>query len=150
MLIKNIMTQDVITVNPSMNIHELAKLFLKRNISGAPVVDDEGELLGIVREEGVIFQDKKVHLPTFLNISLGFIALGVRRFEEELKKITARTVSEIMEKNIMCLSPDMTVENAATIMIEKEVYYCPVKKNGKLVGVVTKKDIVKAIAKADK
>jgi predicted transcriptional regulator len=55
-----------------------------------------------------------------------------------------------MEKNIMCLSPDMTVENAATIMIEKEVYYCPVKKNGKLVGVVTKKDIVKAIAKADK
>ena len=71
MLIKDIMTKNVITVSPEMDIHKLAELFMEKNISGAPVVDKTGKLLGVVKEEGVIFQDKKVHLPTFINLSFG-------------------------------------------------------------------------------
>ena len=146
MQIKDVMTKEVITVSPQMGVHKLAELFVEKDISGAPVVDDSGKLLGIVQEEGVIFQDKKVHLPTFVHILGGFIALGIQRFEEEMKKITANTVSKIMEKDIITVSPDMTIEDLATLMIEKGVYYYPVTEGEKLVGVITKKDIVRAIA----
>ena len=148
MLIKDIMTKKVITVSPEMSIHKLAELFMKKNISGAPVVDKRGKLLGVVKEEGVIFQDKKVHLPTFINLSLGFLTFGTKRYEEEVKKITARKVSSIMEKDIVTVCPNTEMEDVATLMIEKEIYYFPVVDKNKLLGVVTKKDIVRAIAKA--
>lgn len=147
MLVKDIMTKNVITVSPEMDIHKLAELFVKKNISGAPVVDKGGKLLGVVKEEGVIFQDKKVHLPTFINLSLGYLTLGTERYNEEIKKITASKVDSIMEKSIVTISPDTEIEDVATLMIEKEVYYFPVVDKDKLVGVITKKDIVRAIAR---
>ena len=147
MLIKDIMTKNVVTVSSEMEIHKLAELFMKKNISGAPVVDKNGKLLGVVKEEGVIFQDKKVHLPTFINLSFGFLTLGTERYNEEIKKITASKVSSIMEKNIATINPNIDIEDAATLMIEKEIYYLPVVDKDKLVGVITKKDIVRAIAK---
>ena len=147
MQVKDIMTKNPITVTPATDVHTLAELFVEKNISGAPVVDSSGKLLGVVQEEGVIFQDKKVHLPTFLHISLGFLTLGVKRFEEEVKKITATKTGDILEKDIVILTPEMSVEDAATAMIEKSGYYCPVVEGEKLVGVITKKDIVRSIAK---
>ncbi|MCF7907553.1 MAG: CBS domain-containing protein [Candidatus Omnitrophica bacterium] len=147
MLIKDIMTKKVITVSPEMDIHELAELFMEKNISGAPVVDKSGKLLGVVNEEGVIFQDKKVHLPTFINLSLGFLTLGIKRYNEEIEKITASKVSSIMEKDIVTIGPSTEMEDVATLMIEKEIYYFPVVDEDKLVGVITKKDMVRAIAK---
>ncbi|MBU2266095.1 MAG: CBS domain-containing protein, partial [Candidatus Omnitrophica bacterium] len=115
--------------------------------SGAPVVDKNGKLLGVVKEEGLIFHDKKVHLPTFINLSLGFLTLGTKRYNEEIKKITAKKVSRIMEKDVVTIDSNREIESAATLMIEKESYYLPVVDKNKLVGVITKKDIVRAIAK---
>ncbi len=147
MEIRSLMTKNVITVIPSMNIHKVAELFIENDIGGAPVIDETGELLGIIEEEAIIFQDKKVHLPTFIHLSFGFITLGVKKFEEEVKKITAQTVGEIMDKDFLSISADTSLEDAATLMIEHDRYYCPVVEEKKLVGVITKKDIVKAIAK---
>ncbi len=146
MKVRDIMTKEVITVAPDMTIHQLAELLVEKNISGAPVVED-GKLLGIVQEEGIIYQDKKVHLPTFINISLGFLTFGAQQFEEEMKKITANKVRAIMETDIIKLSPDTEIEDAATVMIEKGLYYCPVLEDEKLIGIMTKKDIVRAIAR---
>lgn len=147
MLIKDIMTKDVVTVDPEMDIHKLAELFVEKNISGAPVTDKSGKLLGIVKEEGVIFQDKKVHLPTFVNLSFGFLTLGTERYNEEIKKITASKVSGIMEKDMVTIDLNAEIKDVATLMLEKEIYYFPVMDKDKLVGVITKKDIVRAIAK---
>ena len=147
MQVKDIMTRDPVAVASATDVHALAELFVEKNISGAPVVDANGVLLGIVQEEGVIFQDKKVHLPTFLHISLGFLTLGTKQYEEEIKKVTATKVADILEKDIVILNPKMSVEDAATAMIEKSSYYCPVVEAEKLVGVVTKKDIVRSIAR---
>jgi len=147
MLAKDIMTTEVFTVKPDISIHDLAQVFVEKNISGVPVVDEQGKLLGIAREEGVIFQDKKAHLPTLINITVGFLTFGVKKFEDEVKKITATKVADILEKDIVTLSSDMSLEDVATIMIEKEAYYCPVVDDGKLVGIITKKDIVRTIAR---
>lgn len=147
MRIKDIMTKNVITVGPEMDIRALAELFVEKNISGAPVVDENGRLLGIVKEEGVMFQDKKVHLPTFISLSLTFLAVGTARYNEEIRKIAAGSVSDIMERNAITISSAAAIEDAATLMLEKGVYYLPVVDNGSLTGVVTKKDIVRAIAR---
>jgi len=147
MLVKDIMTTDVVTVTPTMGIYELAALFVQRNISGVPVVDEKSGFLGIVLEEGLIFHDKKVHLPSFVHIAMGFLTFGMKRFEEEIAKVTAATVSQLMEEQVLSLSPAMTIEDAATLMIDKGMYYCPVLEEGKLLGVITKKDIVRAIAR---
>jgi len=64
-----------------------------------------------------------------------------------MKKIVASRVSDIMEKDIAVISPNIEIEDVATLMIEKEIYYLPVVDKNKLVGVITKKDIVRAIAK---
>ncbi|UCD15090.1 MAG: CBS domain-containing protein [Candidatus Omnitrophota bacterium] len=149
MKVKDIMTKDVITVNPSMDLHQLAKLLIGENISGAPVVNDEGKFLGVVLEEGLIFQDKKVHLPTVITLSMGFLTLGMHKFKEEIKKIAATKVEDIMEKDVVTFSADTSVEDVATIMVEKKVYYCPVVEEGKVVGVITKKDIVRTIVRGD-
>lgn len=148
MVVKDLMTKDVITVKPSMGIHDLAQMLIEKDISGAPVIDSEGKMIGIVQEEGVIFQDKKVHLPTFVNLSVGFLTLGINRLEEEIKKVTAIKVADIMQKEPTSVGPQMPIEDLATLMLEKRVYYFPVLENEKLVGVITKKDIVRSIAQA--
>ena len=146
MLIKDIMTPDPVTVRPETGVQEVAKLLVEKNISAVPVVDGKGKLLGIVREEGVIFQDKKAHLPTFINLSIGFLTLGAKKFDDEMKKITASRAQDIMEKKVVAVTAEATLEDAATMMIEKNAYYLPVVENDALIGVITKKDIVRAIA----
>ena len=147
MKVKDIMTKKVITVKPELGIHKLAQVFVKKNISGAPVVDGKGKLKGLVLEEGLVYRDKKVHLPTFIAILTGFIALGGAKYEQEMKKITAKTVSGIMDKNPVVIFPDTGVEQVATMIIDDGIRYFLVMDNDKLAGVVTKKDIVRAIAK---
>ena len=128
-----------------MNVREFAELLIQKGISGAPVVD-KGRLVGIVLEEGLILQDKKLHLPTLVYVLNGVFAIGEKRFEDELKKMASLTVSGIMEDKVTRLAPGTPVEDVATLMIEKGIHYFPVVENDKLVGVVTKKDIVRAIA----
>ncbi|MBN1621038.1 MAG: CBS domain-containing protein [Endomicrobiales bacterium] len=147
MEIKEIMTKNVITVKPDMDVHKFAELLIEKDISGAPIVDGNGKFLGVALEEGLIVKDKKIHLPTFVYFLTGFFTIGEKKFENELKKIAATTVSGIMEEKIRPVSPHTTVEDVATIMIEEGLHYFPVTEGGNLVGVVTKKDIVKAIAK---
>lgn len=146
MKIADIMTKQVVTVSPETDIHTLAQLFIDKDISGAPVVDKDNKFIGLVLEEGVIFQDKNVHLPTFINLSMGFITLGANRYEQEIKRISASKVSDIMEKEISVISPYDSVEKIATMMIEKGVHYYPVLEGNNLVGIVTKKDIIRVIA----
>jgi len=93
---------------------------------------DKGELVGIVLEEGLILQDKKVHLPTFILFLTGVFAFGEKKFEAEMKKIASLTVAGIMEENMTALSPDTRVEEAATMIVEKGLHYFPVVDGGKL------------------
>lgn len=147
MLAKDIMTKEVKTVSVSLQIKELAVFLLEENISGAPVVDEQGSFLGIVTEVDLIFQDKKIHLPTFLNLFSNIIPLGLGQMEEELKKIAGTYVRDVMQSNPQVINKDTSIEEIATIMTEKKAYFLPVIEEGKVIGVVTKRDLIKAVAK---
>ncbi len=145
---KDIMTRDVITVQETATIRELAQLFLCRNISGAPVVDADGKVLGVVTESDLIFQNKKVHLPTAVALLDAFIFLEPPgRTEKELKKMAGTTAGAIRSRELLSVRPETGLDELATLMAEKNIHTLPVMRDGKLVGVIGKSDIIRAIAR---
>lgn len=144
---KDIMTKKVITVKPETSIEELSALFVKHGISGAPVLDDAGGLFGVVTENDLISQNKRLHIPTVISFLDAAIYLeSSRKFEQELKRMAATKVADICSRKVLTITEDTTVVDIATIMSEKQVHLLPVVRDGKVVGIVGKRDVVKAVA----
>lgn len=148
---KDIMTKVVITVTNEMTVEELARLFIKNNISGAPVVDEGGNLKGIITENDLIKMEQRLHIPTVITIFDAVIYLGSsKKFEEDIRRMAAIKVEDLYKKDVVTVGESATIEDVATIMSEKGIHHLPVIKKGKLVGIIGKKDIVRAIAEGKK
>lgn len=143
---KDIMTRDVITVSPDTTVEELGRLFLEKSISGAPVVDENKNLAGIVTENDLITTNRRVHIPTILRLFDAFIPLGTSRIEAEIKKMAATNVADICTKEVITADEEMSIEDIATIMTEKKMHLLPVLKDGRLTGIIGKRDVIKGIA----
>lgn len=145
---KDIMTKDVITVKKDTGVSELADILTKNRISGAPVVDDSGRLLGVVTESDLVEQSKSLHLPTVFTILDSVIFLeSAKHFEKELKKMTGAKVEDVYTEKPVAVNLDTPIREIATIMAEKKVYTIPVVDGDKLVGIIGKADVVRASAK---
>lgn len=143
---KDIMTRNVITASPDTTVEELGRLFLEKDVSGVPVVDENGNLAGIVTENDLITTNRRVHIPTILRLFDAFIPLGTSRLEAEIKRMAATTVGDIYTRNVLTADEDMSIEDIATIMTEEKIHLLPVLKEGKLVGIIGKRDVIKGIA----
>jgi CBS domain-containing protein len=145
--VRDIMQADVVTVGPNTTVRELATTLAEHKISGVPVVDPNGKVLGMVSEADVILQDADFHFPYYIQFLESVIYLqSIAKFEERFRKTFGTKVSEVMSKEIVEISPDASVYDAATMMADSKVNRLPVVENGSLVGIVTRGDIVKAIA----
>ena len=145
---KDIMTRDVLVVKPDTSIEELSSILVKNEVSGVPVVDDSGVLYGIVPENDLISRNKRLHIPTVVSFLDAAIYLeSSKKFEQEVKRLTATRVGDICSRKVVSIAEDTTVIDIATIMSEKKVHLLPVIKAGKVVGIVGKRDMVKAIAR---
>jgi len=143
---KDIMTKEVISVKPETTIEELARLLMKQQISGVPVVDDKGKIVGIVTENDLISKNSRLHIPTILRLFDAYIPLGTSKMESDIRKMAASTVEDICTKEIITVDEEASVEYIATIMTEKRIHILPVVREGKLVGIIGKKDMIKGIA----
>jgi CBS-domain-containing membrane protein len=139
---RDIMTKDVITIRPEATVEELARLLIEHRFSGVPVVDDEKNLIGIVTEHDLISQNKRLHIPTVIRLFDAYIMLGSERLEGEIRKMAGTTVDEICVRDVVSISEDTTVEDIATIMSEKKIHLLPVVRDGIIVGIVGKADVV--------
>jgi len=145
---KDIMTKDVITVKPTTTIEDLARIFIEKNISGAPVVDNNGDLIGIVTENDLISQNKRLHIPTVVRLFDAFIMLeSPSKIEKEIKKMAAVTVSDICVRDVITVAEDTPVEDIATIMSEKKVHLIPVVEGRNVRGIIGKMDLIKGMVK---
>ena len=145
---KEIMTKDVITVKKGTKVSELADILIKNRISGTPVVDDSGKVLGVVTESDLLEQSKSLHLPTVFTILDSVIFLeSAKHFEKELKKMTGAKVEDVYTENPVTVGLDTPVREVANIMAEKKAYTIPVLDGDKLVGIIGKADVVRASAK---
>ena len=143
---KDVMTKEVISVKPETTIEELARLLMKQQISGAPVVDDKGKIVGVVTENDLISKNSRLHIPTILRLFDAYIPLGTSKMESDIRKMAASTVEDICTKEIITVDEEASVEYIATIMTEKRIHILPVVREGKLVGIIGKKDMIKGIA----
>ena len=143
---KDIMTESVITVKPDTTVTELAELITAHNINGVPVVDETGVLLGVVTENDLIYQKKKVHIPTVLNILDSFIYLeSPEKMKQEMQKITGTTVKDILTPTVVTVNEETAIDEIATIMAEKNIHTIPVLRDEHLVGIIGKRDIIRTI-----
>jgi CBS domain-containing protein len=146
---KDIMTKNVVTVTDDTSLEKLSSILISNEISGVPVLDSAGELSGIVTENDLIRQNKRLHIPTVVSFLDAAIYLeSSKKFEQEVKRVTATKVGEICTRKVVTITEDTTVTDIATLMSEKKVYLLPVLKAGKLTGIVGKRDVVKAVARA--
>ncbi len=144
---KDIMTTNVVTVKPDTTIGDFAALLVKHGISGAPVTNADGSLAGIVAENDLISQNKRLHIPTVVSFLDAAIYLeSSKRFAEEVKRVTASTVGDICAKKVVTITEDTELSDIATLMAEKKIHLLPVVKSGKVVGIVGKRDVVRAVA----
>lgn len=146
---KDIMTKDVLTVKPEATVEELARILIEHKISGVPVVDDNRNLIGIVTENDLIRQNKRLHIPTVIRLFDAFILLGTERMEKEIKKMAATTVNEICTKEVVSITEETSIEEVATIMAEQHIHLLPVLRENAVVGIVGKADMVRAMRYED-
>jgi len=147
---KDIMTTEVITVDENRSVKELAKILAENKISGVPVVDNQGKIVGIVTESDLIDRAKKVHIPTVMRLFDSFVFLeSPERMEKDLKKMAALTVRDICNKKIVSVTPATPLDELATLMSENKVHTIPVLDNDKLVGIIGKTDIIRTLVQGD-
>ena len=142
MRVGDIMHSEWPTLGPNETVEDAIRLFAESGISGVPVVED-GRLTGIVTEGDLIFQDADVKAPGFLDILGGIIPLGNwDEYRRETLKSAGVTVGEVMSGEVITISPEATLAEAATLMAERRVKIVPVTGDGTLRGVVTRMDIL--------
>jgi CBS domain-containing protein len=147
MKVKDIMTSRVITLSPDMAIVDAAKILMDNNINGAPVLDKQGVLVGILCRDDLISQQKKLPLPSYFIMLDGVIPLiSPKHLEKEMAKITATNVEHAMTAKPVTVSPDADIDVVAGLMVDKKIHTIPViDSKGGLVGIVGKEDILRTL-----
>lgn len=144
----DIMQPNVVTIKEDASVRELAELLSKKKISGAPVVDDQNRVVGIVSEGDLVLQDADIHFPHYIELLGNIVYLeSVKKYEDRLRKVAAASVSEIMTTDVISVQKDTSVHEVATLMTDKKVNRLPVLDGNILVGIVTRADLVRAVSK---
>ncbi len=145
MQIKDVMTGKVITVTTADSVEKCAKLLQENEISGLPVVDEEGKVVGMITEGDLIRRASRIEAPGYLEILGGLIYLGSpNKFVDELQRAMALEAGKMMSKEVVSIKPEESLERAATLMVKNNVNRLPViDDDGELVGIVSRRDIMK-------
>jgi CBS domain-containing protein len=144
--VRDIMTKDLVTAAPEWSVTDAAKTMVDKHIGSLPVVKGD-ELVGFVTEGDLIIRDIKLEYPTYLHLLDGFIMYpgATSKFEHELKKAVAATVGDVMTPDPVTIQASATIEDLATLLVERNLSKVPVLEGAALVGVVTKSDVLRAI-----
>ncbi len=144
MKIRDIMETEVFTIKKEARYEEVAKVLYEKNVSGLPVVDDDGRVLGVVSEKDIF----RVLYPFYQSYYEQPILYT--DFEEREKKATdiRNQLAEVfMSKNVVPISPDDAIMQAGALMLSRGISRLPVVEGGKVVGMVSRKMIYRAILK---
>jgi CBS domain-containing protein len=149
-LVREIMDPSPATVGPEAGVEEVVRTLREHELPGVPVVDGDGRCLGIVTEADLVLPDEQgdLHLPHYVNLFGGTVFLeSLGRFEGRLRKAFAATAADMMTAAPDTVTPDTTVREAARLIHESGHNRLPVVDGGRLVGVVTRLDVLGALAR---
>ncbi|HBB32984.1 MAG TPA: phosphoribulokinase [Cyanobacteria bacterium UBA8803] len=145
--VADVMTHDPIVVEPQTPIKEAMKIIAERRISGLPVVDTAGKLVGVISETDLLWQETGVEPPVYIVFLDSVIYLeNPARYDQELHKALGQTVGEVMSRDPISVKPDQPLRKAAKLMQEKSIRRLAVTNDeGKVIGILTPADIVRAM-----
>jgi CBS domain-containing protein len=141
---RDVMVSPVVTVKPSTTIREVAKLFLERQISAVPVVDQQGKLVGIVSEGDLMHRAEigtEQHRSWWLLMLMEGQALAA-----DYIKAHARKVEDVMTRNVVTAAPDTPLNEVARLLEKHAIKRVPIVRDGQLVGIVSRANLVQAVA----
>ncbi|HOW99653.1 MAG TPA: CBS domain-containing protein [Deltaproteobacteria bacterium] len=149
---KDIMTSPVTTLTPGQEIMDAARILLERHINGAPVLDEDGMIVGVLTRDDLITQQKEIPLPSYFVVLDALIPIkSLGQVEREAEKIAATTVEHAMTADPVIVSPDTPLGEIAELMVDKKVHTIPVQdETGELVGVIGKEDVLKTMVPGQK
>lgn len=144
----DVMTRDPITVNPDTPLTDVIRILAERRISGLPVVDADGKLVGVISETDLMWRESGVTPPAYIMLLDSVIYLeNPARYERDLHKALGETVGEVMTRNPTTITPNQSLQEAARLMHEDGVHRLPVLDSTQhVVGILTRGDIVRAMA----
>ncbi len=145
---RDVMVSPVITVQPSASVGEVAKTFLERRISAVPVVDDQGKLVGIV-SEGDLMHRSEAGTERRRSWWLEAFTTG-ETLAAEYVKAHARKVADVMTHPVITAAPDAPLHEIAALMEKNSIKRVPIVTDGRLVGIVSRANLIQAVAGARK
>ncbi|HCF27612.1 MAG TPA: phosphoribulokinase [Cyanobacteria bacterium UBA11049] len=149
--VADVMSHNPIVVRPETPLNEAIQILAEKRISGLPVVNDAGELVGIVSETDLMWQETGVTPPAYVMFLDSVIFLkNPATYERDLHKALGQTVGEVMSRDPVTVSPDKLLKDAAQLMHDRSVHRLPVvDANGQVIGILTRGDIVRTMAASE-
>jgi CBS domain-containing protein len=143
----DIMTGTVVSLRPETRVSEIARLMSQHAISGLPVVDTDNQVVGVVTELDMIIRNTHFKLPNFIFIFDNMIPLELPgHYRDRLEKVLGTSAHEIMSEPAVTIGPDACIEELAELMVDQRINPVPVVEGGRLVGIVSRSDIVRRMA----
>lgn len=146
--VADVMTRDPVTARPDMSLTEVIRILAERHISGLPVVDQTGNLVGVISETDLMWKETGVNPPAYIMLLDSVIYLeNPSRYERDLHKALGQTVAEVMSQDLVTITPDKSVREAAQLMHDRSIHRLPVlDAAGHVVGILTRGDIIRTMA----
>jgi len=146
--VAQVMTHNPIMVNPQTPLKQAIQILAEKQISGLPVVDDMGKLVGIISETDLMWQETGITPPAYIMFLDSVIYLqNPVTYERDLHKALGQTVGEVMSNNPITISPDQSLKAAAKIIQDHKVRRLPVVDDtGTVIGILTRGDIIRTMA----
>lgn len=145
---RDIMTTEVIAIGPEAAVTKAAGLLETHRISGLPVVDQDGRLVGVITQSDLIQQARDLELPPAISLmDLRIFLETPSHFQRRLEKMLGGTVRQVMSDKPISISPETPISKIAGLMERKKVHTLPVLEGERLVGVIGKIDLIRALAR---
>jgi CBS domain-containing protein len=142
----DVMVRDVVTVHPDTDVAEVVKLLSKHDVSALPVVDARNHLLGVISEADLVRRVEigtEKHRPWWVEAITGASSLA-----QDFAKSHGKKVSELMTKDVVSATEAIPLSDIATLFERKRIKRVPIVRNGKLVGIVSRSNLIQALASA--
>ena len=146
--VRDIMDDDVPTVHPQDTTETVLRTLREHELPGVPVVNDSGRCVGIITEADLVIseQEEDLHMPHHFQLFGGVVFLGpMSEFEERVRKAFASTAGDVMTEDPVTIEADAPIEKAAKLIARTRHNRLPVVEHGRLVGVVTRVDVLDAL-----
>jgi CBS domain-containing protein len=148
--VRDIMETDVQTVQPDDSVESVLQVMRRHALPGVPVVNEGGRCVGIITDADLVLSEEEgdLHLPHYFELFGGVVFLEpLRKFEVRLRKAFSSTARDLMTEDPITIEPDESVQRAARVIAQRRHNRLPVVEHGRLVGVVTRVDVLDALTR---